>query len=153
RIAPAFFLVFLFTAVAADKNVRDLSEATLEDLMNMEVTTVSKKAQKISQAPAAIYVLTQEDIRRSGMNSVPELLRMVPGLQVAQAQSGQWAISARGFNDGYSNKLLVLVDGRTVYSPIYSGVFWDQQDLLLENIERIEVIRGPGATMWGANAV
>ena len=121
--------------------------------MNIEVTTVSKKEQKVSQSAAAIYVITQEDIRRSGMTSVPELLRMVPGLQVAQAQGGQWAVSARGFNDGYSNKLLVLLDGMTVYSPIYSGVFWDEQNILLETIERIEVVRGPGATLWGANAV
>ena len=121
--------------------------------MNIEVTTVSKKEQKASQSPAAIYVITQEDIRRSGMTNVPDLLRMVPGLQVAQAQGGQWAVSARGFNDAYSNKLLVLLDGMTVYSPIYSGVFWDEQNILLENIERIEVIRGPGATLWGANAV
>ena len=152
-LTPVLALALISIGGAADKNAHDLSEATLEDLMNMEVTTVSKKAQRVSQSPAAIYVLTQEDIRRSGMNSVPELLRMVPGLQVAQAQGGQWAVSSRGFNDGYSNKLLVLVDGRTVYSPIYSGVFWDHQDLLLENIERIEVIRGPGATLWGAHAV
>jgi iron complex outermembrane receptor protein len=161
RLSPLFTqasiyvlsLAFVSIGAAAEKSARDLSDATLEDLMNIEVTTVGKKAQKISQSPAAVYVLTQEDIRRSGMNSVPELLRMVPGLQVAQTQGGQWAIGARGFNDAYSNKLLVLVDGRTVYSPIYSGVFWDEQDLLLQNIERIEVIRGPGATLWGANAV
>jgi iron complex outermembrane recepter protein len=132
---------------------RDLTEATLEDLMNIEVTTASKREQRLSQTPAAVFVITQEDIRRSGMSNIPDLLRMVPGVQVAQAQGGQWAISARGFNDTFSNKLLVLVDGRSVYSPIDSGVFWDEQDVLLENIERIEVIRGPGATMWGANAV
>src|SRR5437867_5567952 len=137
----------------AQKPARDLTDATLEDLMNIEVTTVSRKQQRLSQTPAAVFVITQEDIRRSGMTNIADRLRMVPGVQVGQAQGGLWAVSARGFNDTYSNKLLVLVDGRTVYSPIDSGVFWDEQDLFLENIERIEVIRGPGATLWGANAV
>ncbi len=121
--------------------------------MNIEVTTVSKKEQKLSQAPAAIYVITQEDIRRSGMTSIPDLLRMVPGLQVTQIQGGAWAITARGFNDQYAHKLLVMVDGRSVYSPLDGGVTWEEQDTMLEDIERIEVIRGPGATLWGANAV
>jgi len=133
----------------AHKPARDLTEVSLEDLMNIEVTTVSKKEQKLRQAPAAVFVITQEDIRRSGMISLPDLLRMAPGVQSGQVQGGEWAVSARGFNNSYSNKLLVLVDGRTVYSPINSGVFWDEQDFLLSNIERIEVIRGPGATLWG----
>jgi iron complex outermembrane recepter protein len=146
-------LVLAASGADAHKPARDLTEASLEDLMNIEVTTVSKKEQKLRQAPAAVFVITQEDIRRSGMINLPDLLRMVPGVQSSQVQGGEWAVSARGFNDSYSNKLLVLVDGRTVYSPINSGVFWDEQDLLLSNIERIEVIRGPGATLWGANAV
>ena len=141
------------TAAEGPRPIRDLSEATLEDLMSIEVTTVSKKDQKLSGAPAAIYVITQEDIRRSGMTSLPDLLRMVPGLQVGQIQGGVWAISARGFNDLFANKLLVLLDGRSVYTPLFSGVYWDVQDTLLEDLERIEVIRGPGATLWGANAV
>src|ERR1022692_3988493 len=132
---------------------RDLTDASLEDLMNIEVTTVSKKEQKLSQSPAAIYVITQEDIRRSGMTAVPDLLRMVPGLQIGQMQAGSWGVSARGFNGQNSDKMLVLVDGRSIYSPVDKGVFWDEQDTLLEDIERIEVIRGPGATLWGANAV
>jgi len=150
----AMMLLTCFAPSArAQKPARDLSEASLEDLMKIEVTTVSKKEQRFSKTPAAVFVITQEDIRRSGMTNIADLLRMVPGVQVGQAQGGQWAVSARGFNDTYSNKLLVLVDGRSVYSPIDSGVFWDEQDLFLENIERIEVIRGPGATLWGANAV
>lgn len=131
----------------------DLTQLSIENLMNMEVTSVSKKEQKLSRTAAAVFVITRENIRNSGATNIPDLLRMVPGLQVAQINSNTWAITARGFDGQYSNKLLVLVDGRTVYSPIFSGTFWDSQSLLLENIERIEVIRGPGATVWGANAV
>src|SRR5262245_34867016 len=109
------FALFPLAAADAPKPAPDLGEATLEDLMNIEVTTVSKKDQKLLEAPAAIYVITQEDIRRSGMSTLPELLRLVPGLHVGQIQGGLWAISARGFNDQYSNKMLVLVDGRNVY--------------------------------------
>jgi len=121
--------------------------------MNIDITSVSKKPEKLSNAAAAIYVITQEDIRRSGVTSIPEALRMAPGVQVARIDSNKWAISARGFNDRFANKLLVLIDGRSVYTPLFSGVYWDMQDTLLEDIERIEVIRGPGATLWGANAV
>ena len=121
--------------------------------MFMEVTSVSKKNERLSEAAAAIFVVTKEDIRRSGANHIAEVLRIVPGLNVAQLDANKWAISARGFNHLYANKLLVLVDGRSVYSPLFSGVHWDAQDFVLEDIERIEVIRGPGATLWGANAV
>jgi iron complex outermembrane receptor protein len=131
----------------------DLTELSLEELMNVEVTSVSRRAETISEAAAAIYVLTQEDLRRAGVTTIPEALRLVPGLQVARATANTWAISARGFNGRFANKLLVLIDGRSVYTPLFSGVFWDVQDTLLEDIERIEVIRGPGATLWGANAV
>src|ERR1051326_2611131 len=146
-------LAIFTSATFAQKPLRDLTEASLEDLMNMEVTSVSKKEQKLVTSPAAIFVITQEDIRRSGMSSIPELLRMVPGIEVAQIQGNQWAITARGFNGQYSRKILVLVDGRSVYRTSTSGVYWDEQDTLLEDIDRIEVIRGPGATLWGANAV
>ena len=132
---------------------QDLSQLKLEDLMNIEVTSVSKKEQKLSKAASAVFVITSDDIARSGANNVPDLLRMVPGVDVAQINSSKWAISIRGFNGQYSNKLLVLLDGRTIYSPMLSGVFWDAQDMPLDNIDRIEVIRGPGATVWGANAV
>jgi iron complex outermembrane receptor protein len=131
----------------------DLTQTSLEDLMNINITSVSKKEQKTSQAPGAIFVINQDDIRRSGALNIPDLLRMVPGLDVAQIDAGKWAISARGFNGQYSNKLLVLVDGRTVYTPIFAGVFWDSQNVPLDTIERIEVIRGPGAAVWGSNAV
>jgi iron complex outermembrane recepter protein len=137
-------------AQAADA---DLLNLDIEDLMRIEVTTVSKRAQPLSAAPAAVTVITSEDIRRSGMTSVPELLRRVPGLHVAQIDSNTWAITARGFNSQFANKLLVMIDGRSVYTPLFSGVYWDVQDLLLEDVDRIEVVRGPGGTMWGANAV
>jgi iron complex outermembrane receptor protein len=129
---------------------------SLEDLMNLEVTSVSKRAQKLSRAPAAITVLSGEDIRRAGHESIPEALRMVPGMHVARMGTHKWAITARGFNGQngeFANKLLVLIDGRSVYTPSHSGVYWDLQDVLIEDVERIEVIRGPGGTLWGANAV
>jgi iron complex outermembrane receptor protein len=119
----------------------------------VEVTSVAKQRQPVSEAPAAVSVINQEDVRRSGATSIPDLLRMVPGVQVARVDASRWAVGARGFNDVFQNKLLVLVDGRSVYSPIFSGVWWEFQDYLLEDLERIEVIRGPGATLWGANAV
>ena len=140
-------------AAPAQEAAPDLTTLKIEDLMNVDVTSASKKEQKISRVPAAIFVITQEDIRRSGAIDIPDVLRMVPGLEVAQINPSTWAISARGFNSQYSNKLLVLIDGRTVYTPLFSGVYWDAQDVALDSIERIEVIRGPGATVWGANAV
>jgi iron complex outermembrane receptor protein len=140
-------------ASASAQSAADLTRISVEDLMQLEVTSVSKKERPLATSPAAVFVLTQEDIRRSGLTSVPELLRLVPGLHVARIDGSKWAVTARGFNGRFANKLLVLVDGRTVYSPLYSGVYWDEVDLPLEDIERIEVIRGPGSTMWGANAV
>jgi iron complex outermembrane receptor protein len=131
----------------------DLTQLNLEDLMNVQVTSVSKREQKLSTAGAAIYVINQEDIRRSGATNIPDLLRMAPGVHVAQLNPHTWAISIRGFTDKYGDKVLVLIDGRSVYSPLTSGVNWDQQDVPLEDIDRIEVIRGPGGTVWGANAV
>src|SRR5579864_8710918 len=132
---------------------KDLGNQSIEDLMNIEVTSVSKKEQKLSRTASAIFVITQEDIRRSGATNIPDLLRMVPGLDVAQVNGSTWAISSRGFNDEAANKLLVMIDGRTVYSPLFNGVFWDAQQVPLEMIDRVEVIRGPGAAVWGANAV
>jgi len=131
----------------------DLTKVNIKDLMNMEVTSVSKKEQKLSQVAAAIFVIAQEDIRSSGALNIPDLLRMVSGLQVAQINANTWAISARGFNLQFANKLLVMIDGRAVYTPLFGGVNWDTLDVPLEDIERIEVIRGPGGTVWGANAV
>ena len=117
---------------------------TIEELANIEITSVSKKPEPLSNAAAAVYVITREDIRRSGATSIPEILRLAPNLQVARVDSSQYAITARGFNSTTANKLLVLIDGRSVYTPLYSGVFWDVQDVLLEDIERIEVVCGPG---------
>jgi iron complex outermembrane receptor protein len=131
----------------------DLANQSLEDLMNVEVSSVSKREEKLSRTASAVFVITQKDIQSSGATNIPDLLRMVPGLDVAQINGNTWAVSARGFNDQFADKLLVLIDGRTVYSPLFSGVFWDAQNVPLEDIERIEVIRGPGATVWGANAV
>jgi iron complex outermembrane receptor protein len=131
----------------------DYTAMPMEDLMDIEVTSVSKKEQKLTQTAAAVYVVTEEDIRRSGATSIPEVLRMVPGLEVARISGNKWAVTARGFNGRYSNKLLVLVDNRPIYDPSFSGVLWEFQDVLMEDIDRIEVIRGPGAAMWGANAV
>lgn len=132
---------------------RELTELSLEQLTNIRVISVSKKEQALAQTAAAVFVITQEDIRRGGFTSIPDALRIVPGLDVAQIDSNHWAISSRGFNGLFSNKLLVLIDGRSVYSPLFSGVYWDVQDTLLEDVDRIEVIRGPGAAVWGANAV
>ena len=131
----------------------DFTELSIEDLMNLEVTTVSKKAQKLSDTAAAVFVITQSDIQRSGATSIPEALRMAPGVEVARIDASKWAVTVRGFNGRFANKLLVLMDGRTLYTPTFSGVFWHMQDTLLEDIDRIEVIRGPGASLWGANAV
>jgi iron complex outermembrane receptor protein len=138
------------SSAAADTDYFDLSP---EQLFNAKVTSVSKSSQTLLDAPAAVFVLTGEDIMRSGATSIPEALRLVPGVQVARVNANSWAISVRGFNNGLANKLLVLIDGRTVYDPLYSGVYWDIQDTVLEDIDRIEVIRGPGAALWGANAV
>ncbi|PYO99243.1 MAG: hypothetical protein DMD60_02125 [Gemmatimonadetes bacterium] len=130
-----------------------LKKLSIEQLMNLQVTSVSKRPERLSQTASAIQVITQEDIRRAGASSLAEALRLASNLQVAQVDSRQWAISARGFNSTTANKLLVLIDGRTVYTPLFSGVFWDVQEVPLADIDRIEVISGPGATLWGSNAV
>jgi iron complex outermembrane receptor protein len=149
----AFVGSALAQSYAASGTPGELKKLSLEELLNIEVTSVSRRPEKLSETASAIQVITQEDIRRSGATSIPEALRLASNLQVAQVDSRQWAISARGFTSTTANKMLVLIDGRTVYTPLYSGVFWDVQDTLLEDIDRIEVISGPGATLWGANAV
>jgi len=131
----------------------ELKQLSVEELMNIQVTSVARHPEKLLQAAAAIQVITQEDIRRSGATSLAQALRLADNLEVAQKNAHDWAITARGFNTALGNKLLVMIDGRTVYTPLYSGVFWDVQDYLLEDIDRIEVISGPGGTLWGANAV
>jgi iron complex outermembrane receptor protein len=140
-------------SIAASPPVTDLTELTLQELMDIEVISVAKTPQSLQDATAAVFVISREDIRRSGVSSIPEALRLAPGVQVARISSNAWAVSARGFNGRFANKLLVLMDGRTLYNHIFSGVFWDIQDTLLEDVDRIEVIRGPGAALWGANAV
>lgn len=149
-------LLALSAARAADGNELppvDLMDMSLEALMNIEVTSVSKRPQKKSETAAAIYVITSEELRRWGVTNIPDALRRVPGLQVARIDAGKWAITARGFNSRFANKLLVMIDGRSVYTPLFAGVYWEANDVMLEDVERIEVIRGPGGTLWGANAV
>lgn len=131
----------------------DLTSLSMEDLMNIQVTSVSRKQQTLANVASAAFVITHEDIQRSGATTIPDILRMVPGVQVAKIDANKWAVSIRGFNGRFATKLLVLKDGRSVYTPLFSGVYWDSLDTPLEDIERIEVIRGPGAAMWGANAV
>jgi iron complex outermembrane receptor protein len=154
-LCPAIIalLLTLIGGAAHGQESPDLTSLSVDDLMNVEVTSVSRKGQKLSDTAAAVFVITQDDIRRSGATSIPEILRIVPGLDVARINGNIWAISARGSNGRFANKLLVMIDGRTVYTPLFSGVFWDVQDTLLEDVDRIEVIRGPGGTLWGANAV
>jgi len=131
----------------------DYADLSLEELANIRVTSVSRKAESLADAPASVYVITAEDIRRSGATTLPEALRLAPNLQVARVDARNYAITARGFNNPFENKLQVLIDGRTVYSPLFSGVFWDAQDVVLQDIDRIEVVSGAGGTLWGANAV
>jgi iron complex outermembrane receptor protein len=135
------------------KSSDDMVDLTLEQLVNVKVTSVAKEQTDLFTSPAAISVVTADDIRRLGISTLPEALRLVPGMDVAQINANEWAVSARGFNAQFANYLLVLIDGRSVYTPATSGVFWNAQDVVMEDLDRIEVIRGPGATLWGANAV
>ena len=150
--AAVIFGLLLAAADGVFGQSHSLDRLTLEDLLQVEVSSVSRKAQPMGRTAAAVYVITQEDIRRSGAQTIPDLLRMVPGFNIAQVNSGTWAVSARGLPEVYSNKLLVLVDGRSVYTPLFGGVDWDMLSVPLAEIERIEVVRGPGGSVWGANA-
>lgn len=149
----AYVLLGMWAGNLLAGDTPDLTTLSLEELIDIEVVSLSKRAQKLSDTAAPVFVIGQEDIRRSGASTIPDLLRMVPGLDVARIDASKWAVSARGFNGRFANKLLVLIDGRSVYNPLYSGVLWEMQDTLLEDIDRIEVVRGPGGTIWGANAV
>lgn len=151
-----------FSALALADADNAVTEMDTADLLNMQVistrkksqvTSASKKAEYVSNAPSAVFVIGNDDIKRAGVTSVPEALRLAPGVDVARVSSSKWAVSIRGFNGIFANKLLVMIDGRSVYNPGFSGVYWDAQDVMLEDVERIEVIRGPAATLWGANAV
>ncbi|MCB1918579.1 MAG: TonB-dependent receptor [Candidatus Competibacteraceae bacterium] len=146
--------VALHAQVAPDPQIiEQLLALDLDQLLNLDVTSAARKPQKLAETASAVYIITQDDIRRSGVTNIPEALRLAPGVQVARIGADKWAITIRGFNGRFSNKLLVLMDGRSVYDPLYSGVFWNAQDYVLEDIERIEIVRGPGAALWGANAV
>lgn len=149
---PGLLLAHPSTGLAATLP-DDLTNMGLEALMNIEVTSVAKKPQKKSEAAAAVFVITNKDLRRWGVTNIPDALRRVPGLQVARIDANKWAITSRGFNSRFANKLLVLIDGRTVYTPLFAGVYWDANLVMLEDVEQIEIIRGPGGTLWGANAV
>lgn len=151
KILLAFLLGVMFFSFGVYAEEKDISSQF--SIGNVKIISASKKAEDSFKTSSATYVLTQDDIRRSGATSIPEALRMVPGLEVARIDSNKWAISSRGFNRQYANKLLVLMDGRAVYTPHFSGTYWDVQDTVIEDIERIEVVKGPGATLWGANAV
>jgi iron complex outermembrane receptor protein len=155
-LKPVLIKILLLSAFSLQTSVtsaKELVELSLEELANVQVTSVSKRSEPLADAAASIFVISNEEIQRSGVASLPDALRLAPNLQVAQDNARNYAISARGFNNVFNNKLLVLIDGRTVYSPLFSGVFWDAQDVVLEDIDRIEVISGAGATLWGANAV
>lgn len=158
RLKPFWVLVLIGllatpSRATAGGQTPDLSQLSIDDLLNIQMTSASRKEQRPFDVASAYYVITHDDIRRSGLSSIPDLLRLAPGVNVAQFNSNKWAVSVRGFNGLYANKLLVLIDGRSIYTRIFSGVFWDAEDLMLDDIERIEVIRGPGAALWGANAV
>jgi iron complex outermembrane receptor protein len=152
RLSRALGIALLTAAPALSMEVA-LGAMSLEELMDVDVSLVSRRSEPASRAPAAVAVLRSEELRRSGVTTLAEALRLVPGMQVARIDANKWAIGARGFNSRFSNKLLVQIDGRSIYSPFFSGVFWEDHDIPLEDVERIEVIRGPGATLWGANAV
>jgi iron complex outermembrane receptor protein len=153
NVVPAAFLLAAAWLARAQSGPPDFSALSLDQLANVKITSFTGKQQKLSQVAGAVYVISQEQIQRSGLTSVPELLRLAPGVDVARINGNQWSVSARGFVGAYANKLLVLIDGRSIYSEVFSGVYWDLGMPILEDIDRIEVIRGPGATIWGANAV
>ena len=154
----AALLVAAMAPAAHAQEIEALRDLSIEDLQNINVSSVSKTDMPLSDAAASIYVISHEDIMRAGAATIPEMLRLAPNLQVYQASPSNWVVTARGLNgnkaaQSFSNKLLVLIDGRTVYTPLFSGVYWDLPDVLPDDVDRIEVISGPGATLWGANAV
>ncbi|NQZ57990.1 MAG: Plug domain-containing protein, partial [Lentisphaeraceae bacterium] len=151
KLLALLLLINFHPALLASET--DELSLSLDKLFNLKVTSVSGTEMSLKESPAAVYVITPEDMRAQGHLTIADALRNVPGFHVAQINSSTWAITSRGFNSRFANKLLVLIDGRSVYTPLFSGVYWDAQDMVLEDIDRIEVIRGPGATLWGANAV
>jgi len=152
-LCTVFAIVPGSDAAAQRDPTRDLMQVSLEELLNIRITSAGRKEQLVGETAASVYVLTQDDIRRSGIRTLAELFRLVPGMHVGRANSGSWATGVRGFSDVYSDKVLVLIDGRSIYNRNFSGVFWDMEDLLVDDIDHIEVIRGAGGATWGANAV
>ncbi len=146
-------LILLFISFTSASYAKGNNELESKDLFNFDIFSLTKKKENAFDAPSSVYVLASEDIRRSGVSSIPEALRLIPGVQVARVSGNQWAVSIRGFNHQYSSKLLIMIDGRVIYTPLFSGALWDNQDYVLEDIEKIEVIRGPGGSIWGANAM
>lgn len=155
RLKQLVFATLIFSACISNvySEQPELQDLSVEELLNVEVTSVAKKAQSLNDSPAAVFVISNEDIKRIGATSIPEALRLAPGVDVARIDANKWAVTIRGFNGRLANKLLVLIDGRNTYTRAFAGVYWENQDVVLEDVERIEVIRGPGATLWGANAV
>src|SRR5688572_24458212 len=158
-LTSVIFFSFMGAAAQDSVSIAKLKKLSMEELMNVEVTSISMRPEKLTEVASAIQVITGEDIRRSGATRLPEALRLASNLQMAQANSHDWAITARGFNGLPSaggilaNKLLVMIDGRLVYNPLFGGVYWDVQNTLMKDLDRIEVVSGPGGTLWGANAV
>ena len=146
-------LISCFSTLAGAAEQNEALGMSVEELLNTKVTSVAKKAQSLNDAPAAVFVISNEDIKRSGATNIPDALRLAPGIDVARIDANKWAVSSRGFNSRFANKLLVLIDGRSAYTRTFAGVYWENQDVMMEDVDRIEVIRGPGATLWGANAV
>lgn len=149
-LLTVFIAGFNAQATTSSNEFLDMS---LEDLVEYRIMSMSRKEQRVADMAAAAFVITSDDIRRSGAQSIPEALRLAPGLNVAQISGSRWAVSSRGFNERFSTKLLVQVDGRSIYSPVFAGVLWETQNLIIDDIERIEIIRGPGAALWGTNAM
>ena len=158
-VQAAAWLVFFavlpidLSAQSADQPKQSLKTLSIEELIEVDVSLPLGRQERVMDAPAAVGILTSEDLRRSGAVSLPEALRAIPGMFVARFSASSWVVTTRGFASATANKLLVMIDGRTVYSPLFSGVFWDQQDAMLDDVDRIEVVRGPGASLWGSNAV
>ena len=148
--APAVLVLVTMAGSAAAQTARDLADLSIEELSQVEIMSISKRPEPLREAPGAVYVITGDDIRRSGATSLAEALRLAPNLEVARVNSQSYSVSARGMNSvNASNKLLALIDGRSIYTPFFSSVFWDQNDVMLADIDRIEVISGPGGTLWG----
>jgi iron complex outermembrane receptor protein len=153
RVLTGFALLAFSGLPVHSQETPDLTQTSIEDLMKTGISSVSKREEKLLDTPAAVYVVTREEIRSSGARNVPDALRLVPGMEVAQINASTFDVGIRGFDERFSNKMLVMIDGRSLYSPIFGGIYWDSINLVMDDIDRIEVIRGPGGSLWGTNAV